>query len=184
MRCAQAGTRSSWWLTSSAGVAGLVTLKRLVEGIVGRVRDEEQPGGQQEVLPLDENTVELDGGLSISEAKRAPRLGHPHWRFMRRWRGSCWKILGSIPGGGHGCPLSAIYASPSSRCGRRASSACESRAPSSRNDERPASRDEAGGDGGAPGVRAPRREPGHRQAGAGGLRRRGLDGDALGQRRR
>ncbi len=78
------------------GVAGLVTLKRLVEGIVGRVRDEEQPGGQQEVLPLDENTVELDGGLSISEANERLGLDIPTGDY-ETVAGFLLEILGSIP---------------------------------------------------------------------------------------
>ena len=81
------------------GVAGLVTLKRLVEGIVGRVRDEEQPAGQQDVLPLDENTVELDGGLSISEANERLGLDIPTGDY-ETVAGFLLEILGSIPSEG------------------------------------------------------------------------------------
>ena len=81
------------------GVSGLVTLKRLVEGIVGRVRDEEQPGDQQEVLPLDENTVELDGGLSITEANERLGLDIPTGEY-ETVAGFLLEILGSIPAEG------------------------------------------------------------------------------------
>ena len=81
------------------GVSGLVTLKRLVEGIVGRVRDEEQPGGQEEVLPLDENTVELDGGLSITEANERLGLNIPAGEY-ETVAGFLLEILGSIPAEG------------------------------------------------------------------------------------
>ena len=49
------------------GVAGLVTLKRLVEDIVGRAGDEDQPI-PQEFVEVDENTFDLDGSISIAEA--------------------------------------------------------------------------------------------------------------------
>ena len=53
-------------------VAGLVTLKRLVESIVGPVADEETQAAE-EVVELGPNHFDLDAGLSIAEAN--DRLG-------------------------------------------------------------------------------------------------------------
>ncbi len=78
------------------GVAGLVTLKRLVEGIVGRVPDEEQRAGPGEVLPLDENTVELDAGLAVSEANERLGLGIPQGEY-ETVAGFLLDLTGSIP---------------------------------------------------------------------------------------
>ena len=59
------------------GVAGLVTLKRLVETIVGRAREEEERREESPVRPLDENAVELDGRLTIVELDERLSLGVP-----------------------------------------------------------------------------------------------------------
>ena len=81
------------------GVAGLVTLKRLVEGIVGRVRDDEQRAGPEEALVLDEDTVELDAGLAVSEANERLRLGLPPGEY-ETVAGFLLELLGSIPSEG------------------------------------------------------------------------------------
>jgi putative hemolysin len=48
------------------GIAGLATLKQLLEVIVGQVAEEEGP--QEEVyVPLDDHTYRLDAGVGISE---------------------------------------------------------------------------------------------------------------------
>jgi putative hemolysin len=54
------------------GVAGLVTLRHLVEGIVGPVRDED-PSPVEEVITLGGDVFDLDASLSIVEAN--DRLG-------------------------------------------------------------------------------------------------------------
>lgn len=81
------------------GVAGLVTLKRLIEGIVGRVADEEEPGAEQEVQPLDDNTVELDGGLGIVEANDRLMLDLPFGQY-ETIAGFLLEELGQIPSEG------------------------------------------------------------------------------------
>ena len=80
-------------------VAGLVTLKRLVEGIVGRVRDDEQRTGPEEALVLDEDTVELDAGLAVSEANERLGLGIPPGDY-ETVAGFLLELLGSIPSEG------------------------------------------------------------------------------------
>ncbi|MDA1036344.1 MAG: hemolysin family protein [Chloroflexi bacterium] len=58
------------------GVAGLITLKRLVEDIVGRVggEDEAEP---VEVAQLDDTTFELDAAMSIAEVNDRVDLALP-----------------------------------------------------------------------------------------------------------
>ena len=54
-------------------VAGLVTLKQLIQAIVGRVEDEEEIPLVEEVVTLAPNTFEIDPRLPIAEANE--RLG-------------------------------------------------------------------------------------------------------------
>ena len=78
------------------GIAGLVTLKRLVEGMVGRVGDKEENQADTAINPLDENTVELDAGLSISEANERLGLGLPAGEY-ETVAGFLLEQLGRIP---------------------------------------------------------------------------------------
>ena len=56
------------------GIAGLVTLKQLLEVIVGQVGEEEGP--QEEVyVSLDEHTYLLDAGVGIVDINEEPQLG-------------------------------------------------------------------------------------------------------------
>ena len=58
------------------GIAGLVTLKQLMEEIVGPVGEEgEQP--QPEYEAVDENTFHIDGGMQIEEANEELGLSLP-----------------------------------------------------------------------------------------------------------
>ena len=58
------------------GVAGLVTLKQMVEEIVGHVSEE---GGQEEeeFQAIDANTHQVDGGVHVDEANERLGLGIP-----------------------------------------------------------------------------------------------------------
>ncbi len=79
------------------GVAGLVTFKRLVESIVGRVEeegDEENAAPQVEVL--DEYTAYLDGRLSIADANEQLSLDLPSGEY-ETVAGFLLERLGSIP---------------------------------------------------------------------------------------
>lgn len=58
------------------GVAGLVTLKRLVEDIVGKVGGEDEVE-QDEVAQLDDMTFEIDAAMSIAEVNERVELGLP-----------------------------------------------------------------------------------------------------------
>lgn len=50
------------------GVAGLVTLKRLIEEVVGRV-GEEGVGAEEEMIRVGQDTYQVDGGMSIDEVR-------------------------------------------------------------------------------------------------------------------
>lgn len=77
------------------GVAGLVTLKRLVEDIVGRVggEDEEAP---IEVVTVTEGTFELDASILVSEINERLDLGIPQGDYDTL-AGFVLEKLGHIP---------------------------------------------------------------------------------------
>ncbi|MCY4449359.1 MAG: hemolysin family protein [Chloroflexi bacterium] len=79
------------------GVAGLVTFKRLVESIVGKVEegaDEEGNGPQVEIL--EDGTAYLDGGLTIADANEQLSLNLPSGEY-ETVAGFLLEQLGSIP---------------------------------------------------------------------------------------
>ena len=79
------------------GVAGLVTFKRLVEGIVGKVEEERaDQDGAQEVEIVDERTFEIGGGLSVSDANEQLALGLPSGEY-ETVAGFLLDQLGRIP---------------------------------------------------------------------------------------
>lgn len=77
------------------GVAGLVTLKRLVEDIVGKVGDDDNAVAD-EVVELEENVFDLDAGLSITEANERLELGLPTGEYDTV-AGFLLQRFGSIP---------------------------------------------------------------------------------------
>ena len=77
------------------GVAGLVTLKRLVEDIVGRVGDEEQTAPEG-FIELAEGMFDLDAGLSIAEANEGAGLGLPAGEY-ETVAGFMLEQLGKLP---------------------------------------------------------------------------------------
>ena len=77
------------------GVAGLVTIKRLLEIIVGPVGEEGEPL-EEEFQVIDENTYELDGGISIQEANEKLDLGLPEGEYQTV-AGFLLERLGHIP---------------------------------------------------------------------------------------
>jgi putative hemolysin len=80
------------------GVAGLVTLKRLVEEIVGRVGAEDQPM-PQEVVEVGKDTYDLDAGMSIAEANERLELGEPTGEY-ETIAGFVLEQLGRVPEAG------------------------------------------------------------------------------------
>ena len=77
------------------GVAGLVTLKRLVEDIVGRVGDEEQ-SAPEGFIELAEGMFDLDAGLSIAEANEGAGLRLPAGEY-ETVAGFMLEQLGKLP---------------------------------------------------------------------------------------
>jgi magnesium and cobalt exporter, CNNM family len=58
------------------GTAGIVTLEQFLEEMVGQVRDELWPE-EAEITTIDERTTQVDGGLSIDEAREELKLDIP-----------------------------------------------------------------------------------------------------------
>ena len=61
-------------------VAGLVTLKQLIQGIVGRVEDEEETPAEP-VITLGPNTFDIDAALPIVEANERLGVSLPAGRY-------------------------------------------------------------------------------------------------------
>ena len=77
------------------GIAGLVTLKQLLEVIVGQV-SEEGAAPEEVYAAVDENTFRLDAGASISEINEELNLGLPEGDY-RTVAGFILHHLGRIP---------------------------------------------------------------------------------------
>ena len=77
------------------GVSGLVTLKRLLEVVVGPVGEEgESP--EEEFRAIDENTFHVEGGMSIQEANQEMDIELPHGEY-ETIAGFALDVLGHIP---------------------------------------------------------------------------------------
>ena len=76
-------------------VAGLVTLKRLLEQIVGPVGEEGQ-GPEEEYEAIDANTFQVEGSLSIAQLKEDLQVELPEGDF-ETVAGFVLEILGHIP---------------------------------------------------------------------------------------
>ncbi|MBI4198425.1 MAG: HlyC/CorC family transporter [Chloroflexi bacterium] len=62
------------------GVAGLATLKEMVEEVVGRV-GEEGVKAEEEFKALGENTYQVEGGMRVAEANEYLGVGIPHGEY-------------------------------------------------------------------------------------------------------
>lgn len=80
------------------GVAGLVTLKQLIEDVMGRV-GEEGVGAEEEMTLVGQDTYEVDGGMSIDEARDRLELDIEEGDF-ETVAGWALERLGHIPGAG------------------------------------------------------------------------------------
>ena len=63
------------------GIAGLATVKQLLEVIVGQVTMEDDESGEF-YTPVDENTYRLDAGVAISEINEELDLGLPEGEYQ------------------------------------------------------------------------------------------------------
>ena len=77
------------------GLAGLVTLKRLSEVVVGPV-GEEGAGPEEEYEAIDENTFQIEGGMDIDEVNEELGIALPEGDF-ETIAGFVLDILGRIP---------------------------------------------------------------------------------------
>ena len=80
------------------GVAGLVTLKQLIEDVMGRV-GEEGVGAEEEMTLVGQDTYEVDGGMSIDEARDRLELDIEEGDF-ETVAGWALERLGHIPAAG------------------------------------------------------------------------------------
>ncbi|MCH8061103.1 MAG: HlyC/CorC family transporter [Chloroflexi bacterium] len=80
------------------GLSGLVTLKRLVEEVVGPV-GEEGEAPEEEYEAIDENTFQVDGGMSIEEVNEELGITLPDGEY-ETVAGFVLDVLGHIPAEG------------------------------------------------------------------------------------
>jgi putative hemolysin len=78
------------------GTAGVVSLSRLVEEIVGEVGDE-LAGVEKEYEVINENTFQIDGSMRIEEANEEMDLGLPEGEDYETVAGLILRLLGHIP---------------------------------------------------------------------------------------
>ena len=77
-------------------VAGLVTLRRLVEGIVGSTSGADEPQEEEEVVAVGAGAFEVDAGLSIAEANERLGLRLPTGEYDTI-AGLVMEALGRVP---------------------------------------------------------------------------------------
>ena len=94
----QSGNQMAMVVDEYGGLAGLVTLKRLSEEVVGPV-GEEGAGPEEEYEAIDKYTFQLDGGMSIEEANEELNLNLPEGDF-ETVAGFVLDVLGRIPSEG------------------------------------------------------------------------------------
>lgn len=91
----KSGNQMAMIVDEYGGLAGVVTLKRLTEEVVGAV-GEEGEGPEEEYREIDANTFQLEGGMSIDEANEELSLGLPQGEFDTV-AGFILDVLGHIP---------------------------------------------------------------------------------------
>ena len=91
----QSGNQMAIAIGEFGDIAGLVTLKRLLEEVVGRV-GEEGVSPEEEYEAIGENTFQVDGGMSIDEVKEELQIDLPEGDFGTI-AGFVLDFLGHIP---------------------------------------------------------------------------------------
>lgn len=94
----QSGNQMAMVVDEFGGLAGLVTLKRLVEEIVGAV-GEEGSGPADEYETIDENTFQIEGGMGIEQVQEELGISLPDGEF-ETIAGFVLDVLGRIPSEG------------------------------------------------------------------------------------
>lgn len=88
--------RMSVLVDEYGGTAGVVSLSRLMEEIVGPVGDE-LAHAEKDYESINENTFQIDGGMRIEEANEQMGLGLPEDDDYETIAGFVLKLLGQIP---------------------------------------------------------------------------------------
>ena len=91
----QAGSQMAMVVDEFGGISGLVTLKELIEVIVGRV-GEEGSEIEKEYAAIDQNTFQVEGGMRIHEANQELDLDLPEGDY-ETIAGFILESLGRIP---------------------------------------------------------------------------------------
>ncbi len=91
----KSGNQIAMVVDEYGGISGLVTLKQLIEEIVGRV-GEEGKEAEEEYEAIDENTIQVDAGMSINDANIELSLGLPEGDYDTI-AGYVLETLGRIP---------------------------------------------------------------------------------------
>jgi len=94
----QSGNQMAIAVDEFGGLAGLVTLKRLSEEVVGPV-GEEGMAPEEEYETIDKDTFQVDGGMSIDEVNEELEIALPSGDF-ETIAGFALEILGHIPAEG------------------------------------------------------------------------------------
>lgn len=89
------GNQMAMVVDEYGGLAGVATLKRLSEEVVGPV-GEEGEAPEEEYEAIDENTFQIEGGMSIEEANEELKLNLPEGEFDTV-AGFVLQTLGHIP---------------------------------------------------------------------------------------
>ena len=91
----QSGNQMAVSIDEYGGIAGLVTLKSLLEEVVGRVGEEgESP--EEEYQAIGKNTFQVDGGMDIDQVKEELKIDVPEGDFDTM-AGFVLDVLGHIP---------------------------------------------------------------------------------------
>jgi CBS domain containing-hemolysin-like protein len=77
------------------GTSGIVTMEKLLEEIVGRLGDE-LTAAVKEFEYIDEQTIQVDGGMRVEEANEELGLGLPYGEYDTV-AGFVLSLLGHIP---------------------------------------------------------------------------------------
>ena len=94
----QSGNQMAIAIDEFGGIAGLVSLKSLLEEVVGRV-GEEGARPEEEYEALGENTFQIDGGMSVDEVEEELGVELPEGDY-ETIAGFALDILGHIPTAG------------------------------------------------------------------------------------
>ena len=94
----QSGNQMAIAVDEYGGIAGLATLKQLSEEVVGPV-GEEGVGPEEEYETIDENTFQIDGGMSNDEVNEELGIDLPVGQF-ETIAGFVLEVLGHIPASG------------------------------------------------------------------------------------